>query len=354
MLVINDPRSPRRPGQRRRLAAKRSCMAALRAVSTNSVASKRCCLSAIFRVKFDIVHHRRWQRATTCSCKTQQQLSFSSSNRKFECPQGQSLCTQLSGQAKRLAGGHPPLLGLGNLLATFVLETRIFSTSACGPSPGFSQSVQQETVTTNPSFNSSQPGTSTGRSSASLQEGQLSLSNAGVSGSSTTSARVAEALYLWRRSFRSGSPHSACDFQQIAHFQEGDGGSVWKAGYAVIYLFRSGTVQPFTNGTHSDRALQWLFEQATLDNSSPPKLSAEAALRVETSIDQFACALREGTLLRLPFTTLFEYLTVKHHPAAHNAALHCHHASGWLKDVLHENIWEKKLCLMSVHCHDWG
>ena len=79
----------------------------------------------------------------------------------------------------------------------------------------------------------------------------------------------------------------------------------------MIYIFRPNTVQPFTNGTHSERALQWLFEQATQQNGTSMSLADDASKLVRSAVDRFRRVQREGTLLRLPFTTVFEYMWVR-------------------------------------------
>ncbi|KAK9834742.1 hypothetical protein WJX74_009003 [Apatococcus lobatus] len=101
----------------------------------------------------------------------------------------------------------------------------------------------------------------------------------------------------------------------IDNFSSGSRGALaveafLQAGYAVIYIYRANTVQPFTNGTHSERALQWLFEQATERQDASLSLPAGSAELVASAVQRFKQVHHESTLLRLPFTTLFEYLLV--------------------------------------------
>ena len=87
-------------------------------------------------------------------------------------------------------------------------------------------------------------------------------------------------------------------------------GSNAQAGYAVVFLTRAGTVQPFTGGNPSGELLDRLVDSQRDSRQGP---AAEDGL-----VSSFAAAARQlhqaqgdGMLLRVYFTSLFEYLLVR-------------------------------------------
>jgi hypothetical protein len=98
--------------------------------------------------------------------------------------------------------------------------------------------------------------------------------------------------------------------------------SALQAGYAVIFLNRKTSVQPFTAKQPESSLLEALlnclqFESSSDSNSSAqPAEASRVAVRLERQ-PQLAAALKaataakEGqTLLSVPFETIFEYLQV--------------------------------------------
>ncbi|KAL5559218.1 hypothetical protein UlMin_035429 [Ulmus minor] len=77
-----------------------------------------------------------------------------------------------------------------------------------------------------------------------------------------------------------------------------------KAGYAVIFLYRRGTFQPFCRSLPDDPLLE-CFECTDNSNVQVRKTHSEA---VKRAISEHHAAVEEGHLLKLPFTTIFEYL----------------------------------------------
>ncbi|XP_077249973.1 phosphopantothenate--cysteine ligase 2-like isoform X2 [Tasmannia lanceolata] len=79
-----------------------------------------------------------------------------------------------------------------------------------------------------------------------------------------------------------------------------------KAGYAVIFLHRRGTCQPYCS-LLPDESLLECFELAEDSNIQVRQQHAETLKR---AIGYHHAAVKEGLLLKLPFTTIFEYLQV--------------------------------------------
>ncbi|KAK9930631.1 hypothetical protein M0R45_027665 [Rubus argutus] len=69
-----------------------------------------------------------------------------------------------------------------------------------------------------------------------------------------------------------------------------------KAGYAVIYLHRRGTCQPYCRSLPDDPLLECL------------EIVDESNIQVRSAITKTHVAVAEDLLLKLPFTTIFEYL----------------------------------------------
>ncbi|GMN45246.1 hypothetical protein TIFTF001_014435 [Ficus carica] len=79
-----------------------------------------------------------------------------------------------------------------------------------------------------------------------------------------------------------------------------------KAGYAVIFLYRRGTCQPYCSSLPDDPLLE-CFEST---NESNIQVLQEHSEAVKTAIVENRDAVKQGLLLKLPFTTIFEYLQI--------------------------------------------
>ncbi|EYU43564.1 hypothetical protein ABFS82_03G016100 [Erythranthe guttata] len=79
-----------------------------------------------------------------------------------------------------------------------------------------------------------------------------------------------------------------------------------KAGYAVVFLYRRGTCQPYCRSLPDDPLLE-CFE---VTNGSNVTVNPIHAKTVEGAIIDNHLAVTRGTLLKLPFTTIFEYLQI--------------------------------------------
>ncbi|GAU19034.1 hypothetical protein TSUD_193720 [Trifolium subterraneum] len=77
-----------------------------------------------------------------------------------------------------------------------------------------------------------------------------------------------------------------------------------KAGYAVIFLYRRGSFQPFCRSLPEDPLLE-CFEPTNDLNIQVRKDYSEA---VKSAIVDYHTAVAGGHLLKLPFGTIFEYL----------------------------------------------
>ncbi|KAL5779582.1 hypothetical protein ACOSQ2_010319 [Xanthoceras sorbifolium] len=77
-----------------------------------------------------------------------------------------------------------------------------------------------------------------------------------------------------------------------------------KAGYAVIFLYRRGTCQPYCSSLPDDAFLE-CFEFTHETNIQVREPYSEA---VKRAIRDHNAAVKGGVLLKLPFTTIFEYL----------------------------------------------
>nr|XP_018630168.1 phosphopantothenate--cysteine ligase 2-like isoform X2 [Nicotiana tomentosiformis] len=78
------------------------------------------------------------------------------------------------------------------------------------------------------------------------------------------------------------------------------------AGYSVIFLYRRGTCQPFCSLLPDDPLLECL-SVADDSNIEADPLHAET---VKRAITETRAAVADGILLKLPFTTIFEYLQI--------------------------------------------
>ncbi|XP_061365339.1 phosphopantothenate--cysteine ligase 2-like isoform X2 [Gastrolobium bilobum] len=77
-----------------------------------------------------------------------------------------------------------------------------------------------------------------------------------------------------------------------------------KAGYAVIFLYRRGSFQPFSRSLPDDPLLE-CFEPTKDSNFQVCEAYSEAVKRV---IVDHHTAVAGGYMLKLPFSTIFEYL----------------------------------------------
>ncbi|GFY96489.1 4-phospho-panto-thenoylcysteine synthetase [Actinidia rufa] len=79
-----------------------------------------------------------------------------------------------------------------------------------------------------------------------------------------------------------------------------------KAGYSVIFLNRRGTCQPFCRSLPQDPLLE-CFEVSKELNVQVRQSHSEV---VKRAIGEHCTAVEEGLLLKIPFTTIFEYLQI--------------------------------------------
>lgn len=81
-----------------------------------------------------------------------------------------------------------------------------------------------------------------------------------------------------------------------------------KSGYSVIFLYRRGTYQPYCTSLPDDPLLE-CFE---LNDESNIQVLQSHSDAVKKAIGKHHVAVTEGRLLKLPFTTIFEYLQILH------------------------------------------
>ncbi|KAG8377359.1 hypothetical protein BUALT_Bualt08G0024900 [Buddleja alternifolia] len=79
-----------------------------------------------------------------------------------------------------------------------------------------------------------------------------------------------------------------------------------KAGYAVVFLYRRGTCQPYCRSL-PDNPLLECFEVKSESTIAVDPMHAES---VKRAISDHRAAVVRGTFLKLPFTTIFEYLQI--------------------------------------------
>lgn len=77
-----------------------------------------------------------------------------------------------------------------------------------------------------------------------------------------------------------------------------------KEGYAVVFLYRRGTCQPFCRNLPDDPVLE-CFE---LDKENNIQVHQSSGEEVKKAVTNHHAAIAKGALLKLPFTTIFEYL----------------------------------------------
>ncbi|XP_015072783.1 phosphopantothenate--cysteine ligase 2-like [Solanum pennellii] len=79
-----------------------------------------------------------------------------------------------------------------------------------------------------------------------------------------------------------------------------------KAGYSVVFLYRRGSCQPFCSTLPDDP----LLECFSVADDSSIEVDALHAEIVKRAITENRAAVAEGILLKLSFTTIFEYLQI--------------------------------------------
>ncbi|XP_020590544.1 phosphopantothenate--cysteine ligase 2-like isoform X2 [Phalaenopsis equestris] len=79
-----------------------------------------------------------------------------------------------------------------------------------------------------------------------------------------------------------------------------------KSGYAVIFVHRRGSCQPYCRYLPEDSFLEF-FE---ISNDSEIQVCRPHAPAVKKAIKEYHSAVNGGLLLKLPFTTIFEYLQI--------------------------------------------
>lgn len=77
-----------------------------------------------------------------------------------------------------------------------------------------------------------------------------------------------------------------------------------KAGYAVIFLHRRGSCQPYCRFLPDDSFLKFL----DVNEESKVQVAESHETVVKKAIGDYCKAMEGGSLLKLPFTTIFEYL----------------------------------------------
>lgn len=85
-----------------------------------------------------------------------------------------------------------------------------------------------------------------------------------------------------------------------------------QAGYAVIFLYRKGSIQPFTKGLPSAQLLDILTDVLVDSEKADTGVHVrdEASAILQAAVRSTRECNEQGTLLRIPFITLFEYLQV--------------------------------------------
>ncbi|XP_051139774.1 phosphopantothenate--cysteine ligase 2-like [Andrographis paniculata] len=79
-----------------------------------------------------------------------------------------------------------------------------------------------------------------------------------------------------------------------------------KAGFSVVFLHRRGTCQPYCQSLPYDQLLE-CFE---VDGDSNVRVNPTYAKTIDKAVSANCTAINQGTLLKIPFTTIFEYLQI--------------------------------------------
>ncbi|XP_062219406.1 phosphopantothenate--cysteine ligase 1-like [Phragmites australis] len=93
-----------------------------------------------------------------------------------------------------------------------------------------------------------------------------------------------------------------------------------KAGYAVIFVHRRGSCQPYCRFLPDDSFLKFFDVNA----ESKVQVAESHAAIVEKAIGEYCKAIEGGSLLKLPFTTIFEYLQLLKMVAASMSSVGLH------------------------------
>lgn len=83
-----------------------------------------------------------------------------------------------------------------------------------------------------------------------------------------------------------------------------------QAGYAVIFVYRKGSIQPFTKGLPSAQLLDILTDVLVDSDKAGAGVHVkdEASAILQAAVRSARECNEQGTLLRIPYITLFEYL----------------------------------------------
>lgn len=81
---------------------------------------------------------------------------------------------------------------------------------------------------------------------------------------------------------------------------------LFQAGYAVIFLNRKHSIQPFTKGLPSGEIMECLTEALEASQARQP----DGKAIVQQAVTRATNTHSKGTLLRISFETLFQYLKV--------------------------------------------
>lgn len=79
-----------------------------------------------------------------------------------------------------------------------------------------------------------------------------------------------------------------------------------RAGYAVIFFYRRGSCQPYCRYLQEDSFLEFF----DLSEDSTIQVRDSHSTVIKKAIREYRAAVDQGSLLKLPFTTIFEYLQI--------------------------------------------
>ncbi|KAL4424661.1 hypothetical protein ABPG77_004468 [Micractinium sp. CCAP 211/92] len=100
----------------------------------------------------------------------------------------------------------------------------------------------------------------------------------------------------------------------IDNFSKGTRGALsaeqfLQAGYAVIFLSRHGSAQPFVSEFQEELGAQTLTDLFELGAEGGLRVHSAKQQQIAAAVARVQAVLAEGRYLHLPYTTLFEYLT---------------------------------------------
>jgi hypothetical protein len=103
----------------------------------------------------------------------------------------------------------------------------------------------------------------------------------------------------------------------IDNFSKGTRGALsaeqfLQAGYAVIFLSRHGSAQPFVSDFQEELGAQTLTDLFELGTDGGLRVHAAQQSQMAAAVARVQAVLQEGRYLHLPYTTLFEYLKYLH------------------------------------------